>query len=159
MIAGLAALLGCQLAGEVLVRAFALPLPGPVAGLGLLFVALVVNGRRAGLAKAQVPEAQVHEAQVSEPRVPEALGAVSDALLRNLSLLFIPASVGVIKYLDVLRDRAVPILLAIAVSTTLALVVTAVTFRFVSRLHAFRREPLARDVERAAGLGDPEARP
>ena len=149
MIAGLAALLGCQLAGEVLVRAFALPLPGPVAGLGLLFVALVVNGRRAGLAEAQVPE----------PQVPDALGAVSDALLRNLSLLFIPASVGVIKYLDVLRDRAVPILLAIAVSTTLALVVTAVTFRFVSRLHAFRHGPLARDVERAAGLDDPEARP
>ncbi len=144
MIAGLAALLGCQLAGEVLVRAFALPLPGPVAGLALLFVALVVRGGRAGLA---------------EPRVPEALGNVSDALLRNLSLLFIPASVGVIKYLDVLRDKAVPILLAIAVSTTLALVVTALTFRFVSRLHAFRHGSLAQDVERAAGLGEPEARP
>ncbi len=144
MIAGLAALLGCQLAGEVLVRAFALPLPGPVAGLGLLFAALVVRGRRAGLA---------------EPRVPDAIGSVSDALLRNLSLLFIPASVGVIKYLDVLRDKAVPILLAIAISTTLALVVTAVTFRFVSRLHAFRHGSRAQDVERAAGLGGPEARP
>lgn len=144
MIAALAALLGCQLAGEVLVRAFALPLPGPVAGLGLLFLALVVRGRRAGLAA---------------PQVPAALGEVSDALLRNLSLLFIPASVGVIKYLDVLRDRAVPILLAILVSTTLALIVTAVTFRFVSRLHAFRHETLAQDIERAAGLGGPEARP
>lgn len=139
MIAGLAALLGCQLAGEVLVRLFAVPLPGPVAGLGLLFVALVVRGRRAGLA---------------DPEVPAELGLVSDALLRNLSLLFIPASVGVIKYLDLLRSHAVPILLAIAVSTALALVVTAVTFRFVSRLHAFRHASLAQDVERAAGLDD-----
>ena len=143
MIAGLAALLGCQLAGEVLVRAFALPLPGPVAGLGLLFAALVVRGRRAGLA---------------EPQVPDALGSVSDALLRNLSLLFIPASVGIIKYLDVLRDGAMPILLAIAISTTLALVVTAATFRFVSRLHAFRHGSLARDVERAADLDGPDVR-
>ena len=144
MIAGLAALLGCQLAGEVLVRAFVLPLPGPVAGLVLLFLALVVRGRRTGLA---------------EPQVPDALGATSDALLQNLSLLFIPASVGVIKYLDVLRDRAVPILAAIVVSTTLALIVTAATFRFVSRLHAFRRGSLAQEIERAAGLSGPEPRP
>ena len=143
MIAALAALLGCQLAGEVLVRAFALPLPGPVVGLGLLFAALVLRGRRAGLVEGEVPAE---------------LGQVTDALLRNLSLLFIPASVGVVKYLDVLRDRAVPILLAIAVSTTLALIVTAVTFRFVSRLHAFRHASLAQDVERAAGLDDLEGR-
>ncbi len=141
MIAGLAALLGCQLAGEVLVRLFAVPLPGPVAGFGLLFMALVLRGRRAGRA---------------EPDVPAELGLVSDALLRNLSLLFIPASVGVIKYLDLLRSQAVPILLAIAVSTALALVVTAVTFRLVSRLHVFRHASLSQDVERAVGLDDLE---
>lgn len=147
MIAALAALLGCQLAGEVFVRAFALPLPGPVAGLGLLFTALVLRGRLTIPAEGR-----------SSGDVPAALGSVSDALLRNLSLLFIPASVGVIKYLDVLREHAVAILLAIAVSTTLALVVTAVTFRFVSRLHAFRREPLGDDIEHAAGLGGPDRR-
>ena len=144
MIAALAALLGCQLAGEVFVRAFALPLPGPVAGLGLLFAALVIRGRRAAPDAAQVPVE---------------IGRVCDALLGNLSLLFIPAAVGVVKYLDVLRDKAIPILLAIAASTTLALVVTALTFRFVSRLHAFRHEPLAQDVERAAGLDAPETSP
>ncbi len=144
MIAALATLLGCQLAGEVLVRALALPLPGPVAGLGLLFAALLLRGRRAGAAADRVGD------------VPVELGRVSDALLRNLSLLFIPASVGVIKYLDVLRERAAPILLAIAVSTTLALIVTAVTFRFVSRLYAFRHQPLVEDIERAAGRGGQE---
>ncbi len=147
MIAALAALLGCQLAGEVLVRAFALPVPGPVAGLGLLFAALVARGRRAGLAA------------IKPGDVPIELGHVCDALLRNLSLLFIPASVGVIKYLDVLRDQAVPILLAIVLSTMLALIVTAVTFRLVSRLHAFRHASLVQDVERAAGLDDLEGRP
>lgn len=144
MIAALAALLGCQLAGEILVRAFFLPLPGPVAGLGLLFAALAIRGRRAG------PDA--------EP-VPDGIGRVADALLANLSLLFIPAAVGVVKYLDVLHDRAVPILLSIAVSTTLALIVTALTFRFVSRLHASRHGTLAQDLERAAGLDAPEVKP
>ena len=144
MIAALAALLGCQLAGEVFVRAFALPLPGPVAGLGLLFAALVIRGR---------------QAETAETPVPVEIGRVADALLGNLSLLFIPAAVGVIKYLDVLRDRALPIVLAIAISTTLTLIVTAATFRFVSRLHAFRHESLALELERAAGLDAPEAKP
>ena len=143
MIAALAALLGCQLAGEVFVRAFALPLPGPVAGLGLLFAALAISGRRGGPATTQVPVE---------------VGRVADGLLGNLSLLFIPAAVGVVKYLDLLRAEAVPILLTIAVSTTLTLVVTALTFRFVSRLHAFRHEPLAQEIEQAAGLDVPAAK-
>ena len=152
MIAAFAALLGCQLAGEALVRAFALPLPGPVAGLGILFAALVIRGRRARPAEAEGLTERLAE-------VPVELGRFSDALLRNLSLLFIPAAVGVVKYLDVLRDRALGLVLAIAVSTTVTMIVTAVTFRFVSRLHAFRHEPLAEDIERAAGLGRPERRP
>ena len=38
MLAALATLLVCQLAGEVIVRALSLPLPGPVLGMALLFV-------------------------------------------------------------------------------------------------------------------------
>ncbi len=126
MIAAIAALLLCQLLGEVLVRALVLPLPGPVAGLGILFAILVWHGRhRAG------------------PSVPEDLGQVADMLLRNLSLLFVPAAVGVVQYLGLLRAYAGQIAIAIVVSTTLAFNVTAGTFRFVSRLHAFRHAPFA----------------
>lgn len=124
MIPALFLLLLCQLCGEVLVRALALPLPGPVAGLVLLFAGLAWRGRgdpeRAGT-------------------VPQDLGAVSDALLRNLSLLFIPAAVGVVQYLALMRTYAVPIAVAIVVSTVLALVVTALVFRLVTRLVALRR--------------------
>ena len=132
MIPALFVLLGCQLCGEVLVRALALPLPGPVAGLMLLFAGLAIRGRR-------------------EPghagTVPHDLGIVCDFLLRNLALLFIPAAVGVVQYLTLMRTFALPIALAIVVSTVLALVVTALVFVAVSRLVArrvARREAVGR---------------
>ncbi len=134
MIAAIAGLLACQLFGEILVRALLLPLPGPVAGLGLMFLFLVWRGR----GRSDPAEA-----------VPQELGRVSDMLLRNLSLLFIPAAVGVVQYLDLLRANAAAITIAIVASTTLALVVTASVFRLVSRLYAFRRKGLIEDVEAA----------
>ena len=39
-------LLVCQLAGEVIARLLQLPLPGPVLGMVILFVGLVVRGHR-----------------------------------------------------------------------------------------------------------------
>lgn len=140
MIAAIAALLGCHLAGEVLVRALGLPVPGPVAGMGILFLALAWRGRTRDAADA----------------VPPAIGEVADALLRNLSLLFIPAAVGVVQYLGLLRAYAAPLALAIVVSTLAAMIVTVLTFRLVARLHAFRRKGLAGDVEAAL---DPEHHP
>ena len=134
MIAAITGLLVCQLLGEVLVRALTLPFPGPVAGLGLMFAFLLWRGRG------------------REPAVPVALGLVADTLLRNLSLLFIPAAVGVVQYLGLLRHYAGAIAVAIVVSTTAALVATALTFRLVSRLHTFRHKPLRDDVEAAVDL-------
>ncbi len=134
MIAAIAGLLACQLFGEILVRVLLLPLPGPVAGLGLLFLFLVWHGRGR---------------PATSESVPLELGRVSDTLLRNLSLLFIPAAVGVVQYLDLLRANAAVITIAVAVSTILALVTTALTFRLMSRLDAFRhKEPVTpSDVE------------
>ena len=43
MLAALATLLVCQLAGEVIVRALSLPLPGPVVGMALLFFAMLTR--------------------------------------------------------------------------------------------------------------------
>ena len=48
MIRALALLLTCQLAGETLMRALGLAVPGPVIGLGLLAVLAVVHARIAG---------------------------------------------------------------------------------------------------------------
>lgn len=114
MIGAFTGLLLCQLAGEILTRALRLPLPGPVMGLLLLFGVLVVRGRMGR-------------------DVPPALEATANALLRNLSLLFIPAAVGVIQYLGLLRQLAVPIAFAIVISTALALAVTALVFAVLAR--------------------------
>ena len=43
MLAALATLLVCQLAGEVIVRALAMPLPGPVVGMALLFFVMLAR--------------------------------------------------------------------------------------------------------------------
>lgn len=100
MIGGLAALLLCQLAGELLARALALPVPGPVLGMGLLLLAL--------LARRGVPP-------------PEGLARPADGLLANLGLLFVPAGVGVVMHLDVLAAEGWPIALAVLGGTLLVL--------------------------------------
>ena len=87
MIRGLAALLACQFVGEVLVAVTGLPVPGAVVGMVLLLGWL--QWRRPG-ADAGVVRA-------------------GDALLKHLQLFFVPAGVGVVVYLGVLRDDAWPV--------------------------------------------------
>jgi holin-like protein len=118
MIESLTTLLLCQLLGEALVHALALPLPGPVAGMMLLFLALLWRGRK----------------QTGEPHVPEALATTADALLRNLSLLFIPAAVGIVQHTGILRESGLAIAVSIIVSTVLAMAVTALVFERLGRL-------------------------
>lgn len=102
MIGALTTLLLCQLAGEVLVRALHLPVPGPVLGMVMLFAGLVLRGRE----------------------TPAALGAAADALLGHLGLLFVPAGVGVVLYLPLLARDWAPISLAVLAGTLLAIAAT-----------------------------------
>ncbi|MBV9064198.1 MAG: CidA/LrgA family protein [Methylobacteriaceae bacterium] len=118
MIESLVALLFCQLVGEALVHALSLPLPGPVAGMMLLFLALVWRGRKVQ----------------GEPQVPEALADTTDVLLRNLSLLFIPAAVGIVRHTGILRENGVAIAVSIVVSSLLAMAVTAFVFERLGRM-------------------------
>jgi putative effector of murein hydrolase LrgA (UPF0299 family) len=83
-----------------------LPLPGPVVGLLILFVGLVVRGRNGSVAVG--PE----------------LRNTANGLLGNLSLLFVPAGVGVVTQLDVLGANLLPVAVSILVSTALGLFVT-----------------------------------
>lgn len=100
----------CQLAGEVIVHAANITFPGPVLGMGLLFLILIVRGRST-----------------------ETIDGVADTLLRNLSLLFVPAAVGVVQQFDLIRSNWVAISAALVVSTFLTLVVTVLVFRIVAR--------------------------
>lgn len=111
MIGTIALLLVFQLAGEVLVRLVDVPVPGPVAGMLLLFVALAVRGS-----------------------VPDEVSTVANGLLSHLSLLFVPAGVGIIAHAARLGGTWLPLLLALVGSTLLAVVVTALVLSATRRL-------------------------
>lgn len=110
MLNALLILLGSQLAGEVLARLLSLPVPGPVIGL------LLLAGAAAWL-----------------PRLRKAVEPTANGLLRNLSLLFVPAGVGIVQHLPRLATEGVAIGAAIVISTALTLAVTALTFQWVAR--------------------------
>jgi holin-like protein len=103
MILGFLALLACQLIGQFLVDAVDLPVPGPVVGMVLLLVVLLVR----------------------RPALDSGTVRAADALLRHLQLLFIPAGVGLIAYLRLIGAQWWPIVAGIVVSWLVALLVTA----------------------------------
>jgi holin-like protein len=111
LIQALALLLLFQLAGEAAARAAGLPVPGPVLGMALLVAVLA-----------------------AVPRLADIVRDAAQGLLAHLSLLFVPAGVGVVGHLDRLGGQGGAILLAIVVSTALAIAVGALTFAGVARL-------------------------
>ena len=58
----------------------------------------------------------------------------SDYLLGNLPFFFIPASVSILNYVDVLRENLLPLLVICAVSLAATFAVTVWTVRLTSRL-------------------------
>lgn len=110
LIHGLLAVLLFQLIGELIVVTVGLPIPGPVLGMVLLLAALLFS-----------------------KEVPAALRQVSDALLGNLALLFVPAGVGLILHFELLRSEWWIILIAIILSSIGASIVTALVFRWLLR--------------------------
>lgn len=123
----LAVLLVCQLAGEALARLAGLPVPGPVLGLVILFVGLSIRGR-------------IHDDLVR----------VANGLLAHLSLLFVPAGVGVMLHLARIEAEWPAILVALVASTWLALAAGAATMRLVSRLIGLADDAAVSDRDGAA---------
>lgn len=107
----LTVILGCQLAGEFLAAVTGLPVPGPVFGMAILFGGLLVTG---GL--------------------PEGLAKVTDALLGNLSLLFVPAGVGVMLHAGLIGRDWLPISVALVASTLLTIAVSATVMSWLGRV-------------------------
>ena len=120
MLRAFAILLACQLAGEGITRALALPLPGPVLGLIILVILLFAVERRHLVDSTTVDETS--------------LGKVANGLLAVLGILFVPAGVGVIQDLGLLREYGAALAAALVVSTFLTLTVTVWVFVGVSRL-------------------------
>ena len=61
------------------------------------------------------------------------LDAASGAILRNLSLLFVPAAVGIVQYGSILAEFGIALVAALILSTVLTLLVTVGVFIAVSR--------------------------
>lgn len=117
-LAGCTWLLVFQCVGEALVRLASLPVPGPVAGMAVLFAALALRDS-----------------------IPEGLAAAADGLAKHLSLLFVPAGVGVMLYMRQIASEWIPIAAGIAVSTVLAIAISAVVFQRLSRRALSDSEP------------------
>ncbi len=65
--------------------------------------------------------------------VPKDLGTVGDSLLGHLSLLFIPAGVGVMLHAELLRQELLPIAASLLLSTLLAIAVTGLMMRWLMK--------------------------
>jgi len=122
MLKSLATLLVCQLMGEAVTRALALPLPGPVLGL-LILLAALFTARRLRRVDASTVDATP-------------LGTVSNSLLAVLGVLFVPAGVGVIEHLHLLGQQGPALFVTLLVSTALTIMVTVWVFIAMSRLVA-----------------------
>jgi holin-like protein len=97
--------------GSMLQLEFNIPVPGTVLGLLILFIALY-----SGLIKIEMIE------------------EVSAFLLANMSLLFIPAGVGLMISLNILSGKWVAFITILVISTTLVFIVTAYTVKLLRRV-------------------------
>ena len=115
LIRNLTILLVFQLIGETGVHLLAIPVPGPVLGMLLLLVALIVRrGPSRGLDEA------------------------AGGLLGHLSLLFVPAGVGIMVHVSRIGDEWLAISLTLLLSTVLTMAVTAWSMQGMKRLMAAR---------------------
>lgn len=108
MLSSITLLILCQLVGEAVAHGLGLPIPGSVIGMVILFLGLCVKGD-----------------------VPTDLDNAAKGLLTNLSLLFVPAGVGLIANLEVIRANILPISATLILSTTATLVITALSMRLL----------------------------
>jgi holin-like protein len=113
MLETLAALLVFQTVGEVLSYSLRLPVPGPVLGMVLLVGLLLLR-----------------------PSAIERLRPTSLELLKHLSLLFVPAGVGVMLHLARIGQEWFPIVVSLLVSTALAIAVTALVVTWTAHRFA-----------------------
>lgn len=95
---GWAALLGCFVAGKLLVLLFDFPLPAALTGLLILLSFLIVRGKPA-----------------------MSVSFAASPLLKHMSVLFVPAVLGVGLYWDDIVQHSAALFGAVFVSTAVAL--------------------------------------
>jgi holin-like protein len=121
MIGAITLLLVFQLVGEVLAQGLALPIPGPVIGMALLFAVLVIRGQ---------PSTDLRN--------------TAQGLLQHLSLLFIPAGTGVMLHFQRMSDEWLPLLVSLLASTAITIAVTALALQLFAK-HSQSHTPSGKD--------------
>lgn len=104
----LAIILIICVAGECINRFFRLPIPGNVIGM-LILLALLCSGT-------------IKTEQIEE---------VSEFLLSHLAFFFVPAGVGILSSLNVIKGNWISILLIIVISTIIIMAATGITVQFL----------------------------
>lgn len=102
---------GILFAGEFINGFFGLVLPGNVIGMMLLFVLLL-----SGVVKLNQVE------------------KVSNFLLSNLTIFFLPAGVGIMKYYNLLEGKILAFLAVMVITTVLVMVFTGYVVQFSQRM-------------------------
>lgn len=109
-ILGFVLLLIFQLLGEMIIILLELPVSGPVVGIVLLLVTLIIKGS-----------------------VGKSLNTASTTLLGHLSIMFVPVSVGLMAHYELLVNEWLPITATLILSTIIMLASTALIMAFTSR--------------------------
>ena len=116
MLKGIFIILLYQLIGELFQKFFGLSIPGPVIGLVLLLLTLLLIQKR----ERAVP-------------IKEDLYNSAEILLNYLPLLFIPVGVGVVMHLSLLEDNLTSVVLVIILGTLLTLALTGFVMEKILR--------------------------
>ena len=103
MLKEIALIFGCLALGKIVNIALGLPVPGSVWGMLLLFAFLKMRW--------------IKEDQIK---------SISEFLLKNMAFFFVPAGVGILLYLDLIRSELIPIIGASLLSTLVVLWIVGV---------------------------------
>lgn len=110
MIQGITIILLFQFVGEMVSRFLNIPVPGTVLGFIFMFLALLVG-------------------IVNLKQIEEAVNLFLD----NLTLIFIPAGVGLMKYLGIIKEQWLSITVSIFISSLLVFLITGRVAQFLER--------------------------
>ncbi len=112
LLVGLLVLIVYDQLGRWLIAVLGWPVPGSVLGMLLLLISLVVFSK---------PPAPIKQS--------------AEFLLRHLSLLFVPTGVGIMLLFKLIADEWLAMLVAMVLSTLIALALTAWTMQGLLRMY------------------------
>ena len=115
-----------QAIGELLSRYSPVPIPGPVLGMVALFICLLFS-----------------------PRLLLKIEKASMDFLQHLSLLFVPAGVGIMVSQAQIGSAWMAIVVSMVVSTVVTMVVVAVSFQYLQKPSASETDKNASEQDHA----------